>query len=109
MTYRSDLIRVTAEAIAKVWRDWTRRHRMSLKTWWVEAWAKPLDVSRAEASLAIADLCDELAIVWDDTLGKWAGPSKLRGWAVHRREVACQVLQEWPVSMGGTGPEWPQK
>lgn len=78
---------------------------MNLKTWWVEGWAKPLAVSMVEMSLAIADLQDELAKVWDDTLGKWAGPSMFRQWAVHRREMAYQALQKWPVSMGGTGPE----
>ena len=64
--------------------------------------SESFEISAAKASLAIADLQDELAKVWDDTLGKWFGPSKLRGWAVHRREMAYQAFQRWPVSLGGS-------
>ena len=66
---------------------------------------EPFEVAAAKASLTIADVQDELAKVWDDTLGKWVGPSKFPIWATHRREMAYQTLQRWPVSMGGSVPD----
>ena len=70
--------------------------------------SKLLVVSFAELSLAIAGLQDELAEVWDSTLGKWAGPSPLPGWADARRAAATEVLMSWPESLGGWIPddEW---
>ena len=66
---------------------------------------KPLEIVAAEQSLAIADVQDQLAIAWDRTLGKWVGPSKFRQWAAHRRELAYQAFQRWPVSLGGSIPD----
>lgn len=67
---------------------------------------EPLAVQSARASLAIADAQEELAQVWDDTIGKWLGlDSKLRQWAAARRESARRTLHEWPVSAGGTVPD----
>ena len=68
---------------------------------------EPFEISAAKVSIAIADVQLELAKVWDDTLGRWFGDSKLRRWAFHRREMAYQTLQQWPVSMGGSGREYP--
>ncbi len=67
--------------------------------------SEPAEISAAKISLAIADVQLELAKVWDDTLGRWVGDSKFRRWAFHRREMAYQTLQRWPVSMGGSGAE----
>lgn len=67
--------------------------------------SEPFEVAAARLSLAIADVQDELAEAWDATLGRWAGPSKFPIWAAHRREMAYQTFQRWPVSLGGTVPD----
>lgn len=67
--------------------------------------SEPFEVAAAKLSLAIADVQDEMAKIWDDTLGRLVGPSKLPGWANRRREDAHRALARWPESMGGTMPD----
>ena len=67
--------------------------------------SEPFEIAAAKASLAIADLQDELAKVWDGWVGQWVGPSKFPKWAAHRREMAYEAFQRWPVSLGGSIPD----
>ena len=63
--------------------------------------SEPFVIAAAKLSVSIAGFQDALA----DVLEPLMGPTKLRGWAVTRREMAYQLFQRWPVSLGGSIPD----